>query len=470
MTTDGHLLGERLSEGFTFIDLFAGIGGFHKALALMGGVCTMAAEKDDDARDTYLENYDKPVYGMYEDIVDFTQSPALHALPRPDVLCAGFPCQPFSKSGAQQGLRDKTRGTLFFEIMEIVEEHHPPYLILENVKNLAGPRHIDTWNTIVERLRDEGYRVADHPIVASPHVLPVEAEGDAIPGGRPQVRERVFILAEYMGEDADPEDLVLPPQELALSLALSSYGSRRFWRLVPEDPDFDADAYWSIDDWLEDDTPQIQEAYGLTERQQQWIHAWQEFVDEVEWPRRQRADGTKGAPRTGFPVWADYLRADALEDIDEATPAWKASHITNNHALYMQNREFIDRWKPTVADFPPSRRKFEWQSKGERDLSKLVLQMRPSGIRVKRASYLPALVAITQTSIIGSRGRTLTPNETARLQGFDAPRGFHVNRNAAAAYKQMGNAVNVGVVAHMASALFTAGRRRGAAAGALSLR
>src|SRR5439155_3870168 len=106
--------------------------------------------------------------------------------------------------------------------------------------------------------------------------------------------------------------------------------------------------------------------------------------------------------------------------------------------------------------FPPSRRKFEWQARGyERDLWRLLLHLRPSGIRVRPPTYLPALVAITQTSIIGCRRRRITPREGARLQGF--PDSFDLHPNDSVAYRQLGNAVNVGVVKFVASLLF-AGR------------
>ena len=117
-----------------------------------------------------------------------------------------------------------------------------------------------------------------------------------------------------------------------------------------------------------------------------------------------------------------------------------------------------------MADFPTSRRKFEWQARKaqplrkDRDLYKLVLQFRPSGIRVKSPTYLPALVAITQTSVIGSRMRRITPREGARLQGMDAARFVAAIEKSgvgdAAAYKQLGNAVNVGMVRLAAQALF----------------
>ena len=169
---------------FTFIDLFAGIGGFHAALAAYGGKCWMASEIDPLARRVYARNWDLVPKG---DINDLTPAEGDIDVPPHDILAAGFPCQPFSKSGKQHGFRDVTRGTLFFNICRILEVHRPPVIILENVRNLAGPRQQETWATIVEMLRDLGYNVSWTPAVTSPHLLPPEL------GGTPQVRERVFI-------------------------------------------------------------------------------------------------------------------------------------------------------------------------------------------------------------------------------------------------------------------------------------
>src|SRR5450759_147075 len=146
--------GKLTAMAFSFVDLFAGIGGFHAALGALGGECWFASEIDPQAKAVYERNWHTDVSG---DIVALTENQM--AVPPHDVLAAGFPCQPFSKSGFQRGM-DETRGTLFWNICRILEERRPPVILLENVRNLAGPRHKDTWRTIVRSLRDLGYRVS----------------------------------------------------------------------------------------------------------------------------------------------------------------------------------------------------------------------------------------------------------------------------------------------------------------------
>ena len=158
--------------------------------------------------------------------------------------------------------------------------------------------------------------------------------------------------------------------------------------------------------------------------------------------------------------------------ITPGMPCWKADFLRKNNAFYLRHQTFLDewleeRWGPAgerICDFVPSRRKFEWQARkaqptaAQRDLSGLVAQLRPSGIRVKPPTYLPALVAITQTSVLGPRitgtdWRRLTPREAARLQGI--PFGGFEDSGVPdrLIYKQLGNAVNVGVVRHLAGLL-----------------
>lgn len=168
---------------FTFIDLFAGIGGFHIALHNIGGECVFASECDDDARKTYEENFKKISPELFKNGKfggDITKiDPNL--IPDHDVLCAGFPCQPFSISGLQKGFED-TRGTLFFNILEIASIKKPKVLFLENVKHLIHHNQGNTFKVIIESLREIGYK-------------PTWKVLNAKDFGLAQNRERIIIVA-----------------------------------------------------------------------------------------------------------------------------------------------------------------------------------------------------------------------------------------------------------------------------------
>lgn len=401
---------------FRFIDLFAGIGGFHAAAHGMGGECVAAVEIDKAAAKVYERNWGIDPLG---DINDLANDDVV-LLPEHDVLFAGFPCQPFSKSGSQRGM-DEARGTLYWNILRIIQERRPAMVLLENVRNLAGPRHTHEWQVIIETLREEGYRVAETPTVFSPHLL-AKAKG-----GRPQVRERVFIAATRLPDGYRDEDLKADP----LVITRPSKGVRPVsWNLAKDLP-------------LDDD--HHAEGCELSESERLWIDAWDDFV-QVMWEVRE------GRRLPGFPLWADHWVLPSELDIPEDTPKWKADFLVKNADFYKGHRKVIDKWTKKwgvyTDAFPASRRKLEWQAQDTPRLWDTVMHFRPSGIRAKAPTYLPALVAITQTSIIGPRERRLSPREAARLQGL--PEWFNFgDQSPAATYRQLGNGVSIGAVWHI---------------------
>jgi DNA (cytosine-5)-methyltransferase 1 len=398
---------------FTFVDLFAGIGGFHAALSAAGGRCVFASEIDEKAARVYERNWGlNPLGDLKLDANDEVMN-----VPPSDLLVAGFPCQPFSKSGAQRGM-EETRGTLYWNILQVINSHHPSMVLLENVRNLAGPRHRHEWQVIVDTLRDEGYAVSDTPAVFSPHLLAPEN------GGRPQVRERVFICATYVG-GAARELCPAPP------VTNRPVGS---WN--PQD--------WNLEKHLPLDDSHSAEGCGLSESERYWIDAWDEFV--------QLMGAERGRPLPGFPLWADsWVRSSELK-IPRSTPTWKADFLRKNSEFYTAHRRTIDRWakkwKLFTDKFPPSRRKLEWQAQDTPSLWETVMHFRPSGIRAKKPTYVPALVAITQTSIVGPRERRLSVREASRLQGL--PEWFDFgSQSSAASFQQLGNGVSIGAVWHV---------------------
>lgn len=415
---------------FRYVDLFAGIGGFAAVLSGMGGEPVYSVEIDKDAAEVYRLNWGHAPNGaktngeVWGDITQDANDNVMNVPPH-EVLAAGFPCQPFSKSGAQMGM-DETRGTLFWNILKIVQAHHPKVLLLENVRNLAGPRHKHEWDVIIERLKAEGYAVSETPTFFSPHLLPLEA------GGRPQIRERVFITATYDPDGVTEGETILPP------VRNESLREGEEWDVKTDLP-------------LSLETPPGTE---LTAEETRWITAWDEWVKYM-WTAVRRQAGSKSAAAKlpGFPVWADAWVLESELVIPPGTPAWKENFLRKNSALYTQNQAFFDAWAAAhrLDEFPPSRRKLEWQAQDTPTLWDCVMQMRPSGIRAKRATHLPALVAITQTSIYGPARRRLSPTEVARLQGLPDSFNFGSQKDSKT-LKQLGNGVNIGAVWHVLKA------------------
>ena len=160
---------------FTFIDLFAGIGGFRSGFEQAGGKCLLASEIDKHARKVYADNYDTSDEIMLGDI---TKIPA-DTVPAHDVLLAGFPCQPFSIAGERKGFED-TRGTLFFDVARILDKKQTPGFALENVKGLISHDEGNTYRVICKTLRDLGYGLSIRVLNAGNWL--------------PQNRNRIFIV------------------------------------------------------------------------------------------------------------------------------------------------------------------------------------------------------------------------------------------------------------------------------------
>lgn len=160
-------------EGLKFIDLFAGIGGFHQALSSFNTECVFASEWDKHAAKTYEVNYNLKPSG---DITLIDEND----IPSHDILCAGFPCQAFSVSGKQKGF-DDARGTLFFDIARIVKHHQPQLLLLENVKNFEKHDNGNTIKVVLKTLDELGYNVSYKVLNASDF-------------GLPQNRKRIYFV------------------------------------------------------------------------------------------------------------------------------------------------------------------------------------------------------------------------------------------------------------------------------------
>ncbi|MBR1453844.1 MAG: DNA cytosine methyltransferase, partial [Lachnospiraceae bacterium] len=164
---------EKKLKGYKFIDLFAGLGGFRLALESLGAKCVYSNEWDKAAQDTYMANFGDMPEGDITKVDEKT-------IPDHDILCAGFPCQPFSISGKQKGFED-SRGTLFFDVARIVKEKKPKIVFMENVKNFATHDNGHTLDVVKRTMEELGYTFNQKVL-------------SAVDYGVAQKRERIYMI------------------------------------------------------------------------------------------------------------------------------------------------------------------------------------------------------------------------------------------------------------------------------------
>lgn len=386
-----------LPSNFTFIDLFAGIGGFHLAMDQYSkgkARCVLASEIDSKASKIYEANFHLKPEGDIR---------AVEAPKKPfDVICGGFPCQTFSKAGKQAGFAD-SRGTLFHEIVRIIKSYdfkdRPKILVLENVRNLASHDKGHTWKVIRDSLRQCGYTINDMPFILSPNDF-----------GVPQLRERSIILG--VRNDIFSGNIAINfPKAQKNTLSINSILEKEPSNYIP-----------------------------LTETQIKLLDIWDDFVHSVD------------RKIIGFPVWSDYF--DNYMQADASFPDWKLSFVNSNKRLYKENQTELKKWikRSKIRSFNATSRKFEWQMGGKYEsVYDGIIQFRTSGIRVKQPTESPALVAMVHLPYIGQERRAISVREAARLQSFTE--NFRFDEPVHDAYKQLGNAVNVKVIESSFAAL-----------------
>ena len=407
-----------------FVDLFAGLGGFHVAAATIGGRCVCASEIDERLRELYKLNFGITALGDIQQI-------ALGDIPAHELLLAGFPCQPFSKAGGQAGLLDDERGGVLADVIRVIEHHRPKYVLLENVSHFVRHDSGHVYAHLVSGLRDLGYGVSSNEL--SPHHF-----------GIPQLRNRMYLVAKHGGLhgfrwpepkrqprkvdirtilDANPRDA--KPISARGRLAIEAW--QDFLDHFPAEEKLPSFPLWSMECGATYPFD-VESLYTIKVAERRKYRG--SFGRRLEGARRERV-------LAGLPAYARRAQS--------AFPSWKRTFIRQNRELFQRHRTWIRRWLSKVRDLPESYQKFEWNCQGEtRDLSKFVLQFRASGLRVKRSKVAPSLVAMTTTQIpiIGWEQRHMTVRECARLQSLDSLAHLPADSRT---FKALGNAVNAKV-------------------------
>lgn len=410
-----------------FADLFSGLGGFHVAATDLGGLCVFASEINEDLCDLYEHNFGMRPEGDIRKVES-------KDIPDHDLLCAGFPCQPFSKAGGQLGLEDTERGNFFDKIIEVLKHASPEFVILENVAHFVKHDSGNTYEKIRKGLKGLNYDVKTEKL--SPHQF-----------GIPQIRERMYMVARK-GADSLKAFNFPKPQSKSIELSLNSI--------------------------LEVSPPDAQQ---ISPRVQLCLEIWQEFLDNLSddaeipnvpiWSMEFGAtypyqyDSLHKIPVSSLREYKGsfgeglnyYFRKDILalvpshaRSAQKTFPGWKQSFIKQNREFYSKNIKWLDKWIPRIRQFPSSLQKLEWNCKGEeRNIWNKVIQIRASGVRVKRPTTSPSIVAMTSTQvpIIGWEKRYMTVRELAKLQSLDSLKKLPEGGLAVEAF---GNAVNSQVV------------------------
>ncbi|MCB1583793.1 MAG: DNA (cytosine-5-)-methyltransferase [Xanthomonadales bacterium] len=403
-----------------FIDVFAGLGGFHTGCADAGFECVFASELDKELRALYKLNFGIDAHG---DITKINEQ----EIPEHDLICAGFPCQPFSLAGKKKGAKCPESGKLIDHVQRIARYHKPKFIILENVPNILTIENGKFWKYLQKIFGEIGYRFKWQ--VMSP-----------IDFNIPQNRKRVFIIGSLCEK------------------ALESFK----W------PTMNCSSK-TFDEFLDVELPHK----ILEERKQKQIIKWQELLDIIglkdfksislvapefgaTYPldfhnltlfELKKYKGAYGANLSECKSWNEVLALmPAYTRKNKSVSDWLKKSALYSRNVYKANGHKIDQWKKGLDTEYNSWQILEWRGDSKNlNVFDHLIQFRASGMRVSNTKVAPSLIAMTPTQIpiISSQMRYISEFEAAKLQGLESLNLPSIRKNA---FKALGNAVNAKII------------------------
>ncbi len=405
-----------------FVDLFAGLGGFHVGLSKLGHRCVFASELDPQLRELYERNFHFRPSGDIRE-VNATD------IPNHEVLCAGFPCQPFSRAGKKKGAKCPSSGKLIDDVIRIIREKQPTYILLENVPEILRIEAGGFWVYIKSSLESSGYTV-DHKIYT-----PQEF-------GIPQKRRRVFIVASKNSLSTFKWPV---PEVQSTSLEMIIDNRTKTGRLLSKEKEHVLNKWQKFFNHIKEfsSLPILAAEFGATYPYMKRVRTVSEMA---------RYKGAFGISMSGAKKWLEirsHLPKHARSD-NGFVGYRVAEAIEYSRDLYRRHEKFLANWKLGIENLPVSWTKMEWQGRREKPIIwEHLIQFRASGIRIIRPDSAPSLVAMTTTQIpiLGPEKRYMNIREAAALQSLDEL--SHFPDSDSRAYKALGNAVNATIVSRI---------------------
>ncbi|GHA70384.1 hypothetical protein GCM10009007_08900 [Formosimonas limnophila] len=407
-----------------FIDLFSGLGGFHVGLKNNGHECVFSCEIDKDLRDLYESNHGvRP----HDDIRTARES----EIPAHDILCAGFPCQPFSLAGKKKGATCPESGRLIDHVVRIAKHHKPKFILLENVPNVLTIENGQFWNYVRSSFELIGYKM-DYRIIS-----PVDL-------GIPQNRKRVFILGTR--SDVKNESFKWPSasDEGIIKVSLNEILDNSLHHKKLEIKKSDTLLLWQeLLNGLN-----IETLSGVSIVAPEFGANYPENFVNLSLKDMRQYKGAYGQSLERCRTWSELLsHIPSYAQKNKKISPWILKSVRFSRNLYQENKGLCEKWSKKLNKINNSWQILEWRGDHTKHvIGNHVVQFRASGIRVLRADVAPSLIAMTPTQIpiIPSESRYVSKYEAAKLQHLHTLKKLPEKNNAA--FKALGNAVNAKII------------------------